>query len=278
MQNKKKSNFIFWGTPYVASETLEILKENDFLPTLIVTNIDKPQGRKMILTSSPVKIWAKKNSIPYLQPERLDAEFMQKLKELIPNLNFSIVVAYGKIIPEKFLNLPKLDSLNVHYSLLPKYRGASPVESVILNGETETGVSIQKMIYQMDAGDILAEEATKIEPTEKAEELKKRLINIGGSLLVKILPDFLEGKITPKKQDESKATFCKKMKKEYGLIDLNDDPKKNYNKFRAYAYWPRTFFFKDGKRYIITDAVLENDQFIIKKVIPEGRKEVEYKN
>jgi len=150
------------------------------------------------------------------------------------------------------------------------------VESAILNGDTETGVIIQQMKYEMDAGDILAQEKTSILSDEKAPELRKRLIKIGGELLVKILPDLIKNKITPVPQDNSKITICKKIKKEDGLIDLNDGAVKNYNKFRAYAYWPRTFFFQNDKRIIITDAVLENNQFIIKKVLPEGKKEINF--
>jgi methionyl-tRNA formyltransferase len=195
------------------------------------------------------------------------------------NKNFSqtdinIVVAYGKIIPENILNMPKYGSINIHYSLLPKYRGASPVESAILNGDRETGVTIQKMAYKMDSGPILAQEKVMIDNTEKAPELRARLIQIGAELLIKILPDIASGKIKQIPQNEKEATFCKKIKKEDGLIDLNDDAVKNYNKFRAYALWPRTFFFQNNKRIIITDAILENNQLIIKKVLPEGKKEI----
>ncbi len=268
-------NFIFWGTPDVAKETLELLKKNGFMPSFIVTSPDKKQGRKMIITPSPVKVWAKENNIPYIQPEKpTKKEIEITLKSL--SIDFFLVVAYGKIIPKEILDIPKLGSINVHYSLLPKYRGASPVESAILNGNTETGVTIQKMVYKMDAGDILAQEKTNILPNEKAPELRKRLIKLGGELLVKILPDFIENKITPIVQDESRVTNCKKIKKEDGRIDLNDNAVKNYNKFRAYANWPRTFFFKNDKRIIITKAKLKDDQFVIEKVIPEGKKETNY--
>ncbi|MFA5936258.1 MAG: methionyl-tRNA formyltransferase [Candidatus Paceibacterota bacterium] len=282
----QKLNFIFWGTPDVASETLDILKENGYLPSLIITAPDAQKGRGLHMEASPVAIFAEKNNIPCLKPERLNDEFFKKLKPncLEPNCLF-ITVAYGKIIPENIINLPKFGSINIHYSLLPKYRGASPVESAILNGDTETGVSIQKMEYKMDIGPILATEKVEIGENEKAPELRKRLIKIGGELLVKILPDFIDGKINLIPQNENEATYCKKIKKEDGEINLNDDAIKNYNKFRAYAYWPRTFFFKNNKRIIITDVVLENNpfdkaqdkQFIIKKVIPEGGKEIEYK-
>ena len=265
-----KPNFIFFGTPDVASETLEILKQNEFIPSLIVTSPDARAGRKMLLTPPAVKIWAEENKIPYIQPEKLNTEEFKNTFDLF------IFVAYGKIIPENILNMPKLGSLNIHYSLLPKYRGASPVESVILNGDTETGVTIQKMEYKMDAGDIIAQEKINIKADEKAPELRKRLIKLGGELLVKILPEFIEGKIKPIPQNGSLASVCKKIKKEDGLIDLNDDAVKNYNKFRAYAHWPRTFFFQNDKRIIITDAELQNGKFVIKKILPEGKKEVAF--
>ncbi len=284
--SKEKLNFVFWGTPDVASETLEILKENGYLPSLIITSPDKPQGRKMLITPPPVKVWAMKNKIPYLQPEDLtfpcpwvrgESPDPGTGEQNIPEL--FLVVAYGKIIPEDIINLPKFGSINIHYSLLPKYRGASPVESVILNGDKETGISIQKMEYKMDTGPIIAQEKVEMGPDEKAPELRKRLIKIGGELLVKTLPNFIDGKIKLISQNENEATYCKKIKKEDGLVNLEtESPSVLYNKFRAYAAWPRTFFFKDGKRIIITDAVLENNQFVIKKIIPEGGKEINYRN
>ena len=284
---KNNLNFVFWGTPDVASETLEILKQNGYMPSLIITATDKPQGRKMLITPPPVKVWAIKNNIPYIQPEKLHQEFFNKLKPscLEPNCLF-LVVAYGKIIPEEILNIPKLGSINIHYSLLPKYRGASPVESAILNGDTVTGVTIQKMIFKMDAGPILAEEKTNIFPDEKAGDLRKRLIKIGGEMIVKLLTPSASG-TSPHigggwvgvEQDENETTFCKKIKKEDGLVNLGAElPNVLYNKFRAYSSWPRIFFFHNDKRIIITDAVLENGEFIIKKVLPEGKKEIDYKD
>jgi methionyl-tRNA formyltransferase len=310
--NNNNLKFVFFGTPDVASETLENLKENGFLPELIITAPDRPQGRKMILTPPPVKIWAIKNNIPYLQPEDITPSVLHCTQDTSPLIrgrlgggldknipDIFLVVAYGKILPEKLIKMPRLGSINIHYSLLPKYRGASPVESAILNGDTETGISIQQMEFKMDTGPILAQEKITILPDEKAPELRKRLIKIGGDLLVKLLntSTFLpltkeevpkaEGVFHLNPQDESKATYCKKIKKEDGLIDLNDDPIKNYNKFRAYAHWPRTYFFarrslgegsfKNNKRIIITDAKLENGKFKILKIIPEGGKEMDYK-
>jgi len=291
--------FVFFGTPDVAAQTLEILKQAGYLPALIVTAPDKPQGRKMLITPPPTKVWAIENNIPFIQPDKIVEE---KIYEVLRTLaqadepsraifqqenmrgeqnfvDFFLVVAYGKILPEEIIKSPRLGSINIHYSLLPKYRGASPVESAILAGETETGVSIQQMEFKMDAGPILAEEKVEILPDEKTEELRARLIKIGGELLVKILPDFLAEVGLPQiKQDESEATFCKKIKKEDGLVDpFNDNPTKTYNKFRAYHKWPRIYYFDaNKKRVIITDATLENGKFVIKKIIPEGSKEKEY--
>lgn len=269
----EKLNFAFWGTPDVAKETLDILKSFGYMPSLIITSEDKPQGRKMLITPPPVKVWAQEHNVPFTQGE-------------IPDLSvfdLSIVVAYGKIIKEEVLNAPRLGSINIHYSILPKYRGASPVESAILNGETNTGVTIQQMAYAMDSGPVIALEKVQIGADETAPELRKRLIQIGGKLLVNILPNIISSQINPQPQDEAQATYCKKIKKEDGLIDLAENGDKNYNKYRAYAHWPRTFFFQttpgtnEQKRIIITKAKLENGKFIIEKIIPEGGKETDYK-
>lgn len=263
-----KPKFVFWGTPEVASKTLEILKQAGYIPALIITGEDKPVGRKMILTPSPTKLWAVLNNIPVTHNKDTD----------LSEFDLSIVVAYGKILSEKTIKSPKLGSFNVHYSLLPKYRGASPVESAILNGETITGVTIQKMEYKMDAGDIVAMHEVDIQRDETAPMLKDRLIKIGGKMLIDILPNILENKIHPIKQEESQATYCKKIKKEDGLINLEDNADSNYNKFRAYAERPRTFFFHKDKRVIITKAKLENNKFIIETVLPEGKKEISYQD
>ena len=304
MQNKiDKLNFAFWGTPDVASETLEILKENGYMPSLIITSPDAKRGRGLYLQASPVALFAEQNKIPCLKPEKLTDGKKEEIYNVLRTLgrsdgdgqrkfsaenfrgeqniiDFFLIVAYGKILPEKIINMPKFGSINIHYSLLPKYRGASPVESAILNGETETGVTIQKMAFKLDSGPIMAQEKVAILSDEKAPELRQRLIKLGGELLVKILQTPSASGHSPftggEEQDESKATYCKKINKEDGLLNLNDEAVKNYNKFRAYASWPRTFFFKNGKRVIITKVRLENNKFIIEKIIPENGKEINY--
>lgn len=273
------TTFAFFGTPDVAVETLDILFADGFSPVVIITAPDQPAGRGLTLTPPPVKTWAIAHNIPFLQPEKLDSEFISKLQAT--SYDLSIVVAYGKILPEALITMPRLGTLNIHYSLLPKYRGASPVESAILHGEIETGVTIQKMVFQLDAGDILAVEKTPIKKDETTPELRTRLIALGGELLAQTLPDIISGKLIAIAQDHTLATKCGKIKKEDGLIDLSGDAQGNYNKYRAYKTWPRTYFFiqtKEGteKRIIVQEAKFENGVFLPTRVTPEGKKEISY--
>src|SRR3990172_7433946 len=206
---KNNIKFAFFGTPEIAVKTLDILKQNGLIPSVIVTAKNMPKGRKMIVPPPPVKVWAEKNNIPVLQPEKLDENFKRQLENSLPrgeHCELYVVVAYGKIFPEWLINIPGHGTLNIHYSLLPKYRGASPVQSAILNGEEETGVTIQKMVKELDAGPIISQEKTAIGRDEKTPELLMRLTMIGGELLSKILPDYAEGKIKPAEQDHLSAT------------------------------------------------------------------------
>lgn len=275
MLKNNNLKFAFWGTPDVASETLEILIGNGLIPSIVITNPDRARGRGLETSPTPVKAVAIQNNITVLTPEKIDSEFVKNFNEL--DIDLSIVVAYGSILPESIINLPKFGTLNIHYSLLPKYRGASPVESALLNGDIETGVAIQKMVKKLDAGDIVALEKFAINESISKDELRSELIKLGANLLIEILPDYIENTITPIPQDESLATHCGKIKKEDGLINLNDSGIINYNKYRAYSGWPGIYFFQDGKRIKITKAHLDNGQFVIEKVIPEGKKETDYK-
>jgi methionyl-tRNA formyltransferase len=285
----KKINFAFWGTPDVASRTLEILKVSGYLPSLIITSPDKPAGRGLKMTPTPVSIWAEENNIPCLKPEKITPEFIKNLS-LSPvgpviNLNFDlyIVVAYGKILPETLINIPELGTINIHYSLLPKWRGASPLETALLNGDIITGVSIQQMAYKLDSGPILTEKEISIDEKISKEELRNKLIGMGGELLCEILAKIKNKSIIPKIQDESKATYCSKINKNDGELDIiNGNQKDNYNKYRAFYGWPGTYFFttKNDKkiRIKIKDASYEDGKFIIKKVTPEGKKEISYED
>ncbi len=281
MQNNKV-RIGFFGTPDYAVTTLETLRNAGFDIAFVVTMPDKPQGRKMTLTPPPAKVWADKNKIPVLQPESLkDAEFENKLKEY--NCDIFVVIAYGKIIPENILNIPKFKSLNIHGSLLPKLRGSCPIETAILQDQRTTGVTIIRMDKEMDHGPIIAMKEVNFNPwPPRAEDLGKEIVKMGSELLVSIIPDWISGKIKEKEQDHSQATFTKKIEKEDGFIDLNDDPYKNYLKIQAYHGWPSAFFFlnKNDKkiRIKITQATFKNGKLIIEKVIPEGKTETTYES
>lgn len=268
------SSFAYFGTPAVASDTLATLIENGFVPALVITSPDAPKGRGLVLTPSPTKSLALTHNIPVLTPEKLDADTITTIQGYA--CDYALVVAYGKLFPEELIQSFPKGVLNVHYSLLPKYRGATPLETALLTGEAETGVTIQKMVKEMDAGDIIAQEATPIGSGETARELRPRLITIGAHLLIDILPKYIRGDIMPVAQDASAATRAYKIKKEDGLLDLSATGAENWNKYRAYADSIGTYFFKDGKRIKITSAEYVNDTFRVLRVIPEGKRETEY--
>jgi methionyl-tRNA formyltransferase len=282
MQNNK-IKIGFWGTDKYSMMTLDRLYSNSFDITFIVTQPDKPKGRKLVLTPPPVKVWGDLHNIPVFQPEKLrDESFVEKLKEY--KADIFVVIAYGKIIPDEILNIPKNKSLNIHASLLPSLRGSCPIETAILNDDRNTGVTIIRMDSEMDHGPIVAKAEVKVEPwPPTADILGNTLVEKGSELLVSILPDWIEGKIKETEQDHTKATFTKKIVKEDGLIDIiNGDPYKNYLKIQAYKDWPSAFFFikKDNKdiRIKITEAHYENNTLVIEKVIPEGKNEISYKD
>ena len=242
-----KFNFAFFGTPDVARKTLQILFENGRIPSLIVTSPDARSGRGMHMNPSPVSVWAKEHFIPCIKLEKINQEFIDEFRN--SKIDLSIVVAYGKILPEELIKIPTLDTINIHYSLLPEYRGASPVEQALLNGDTKTGITIQQMEFKLDTGGIIAQVEIPIHLDDTKEILREKLINLGAQTLVNILPDIImNNKIDSIPQDETKATYCGKHKKEDGQIDPDGNAKENYNKYRAYEGWPGIFFFKDGKR------------------------------
>lgn len=266
--------FIYFGTPDVAKDTLEHLVAAGLRPTAVVTNPDAPKGRGHVMTPSPVRSYAESLNIPVLTPEKLDGDFQKEISTLGAGLG--IVVAYGKILPEALINSFPEGVLNIHYSLLPRWRGASPVESALLNGDQVTGVTIQKMVKKLDAGPVLAVSEMEILPEDTTSTLRPHLITLGAELLIDTLPKYLDGWIKPFEQDEDKVRHAPKFKKEDGELDIEGDPLNNWRKYRAFTVWPGTFFFKDGKRHKITEAAYEGGKFIVKKVIPEGGKEIEY--
>lgn len=269
-------NFAFFGTDEFSVKVLETLKNRGLIPSLIVTTPDRPKGRKMVLTPPATKVWAMENNISYIQPERLkNFEFPTKTWDIF------IVASYGKIIPQTILDIPQKGTLNIHPSLLPKYRGATPLESAILSEDLETGVTIMLVDSLMDHGPILAQVTTPLD-SKWYEELRDELAETGANLLADILPDWLASSLEAKEQNHEQATFTKKVTKEDGHIDLTDDPVLKFKKIRAYTPWPGAHFFTDrnGKqtRITIKKAHLTNDALVIDRVIPEGKPEMDWKD
>ena len=229
------------GTPELSRASLEKLA-GKFPIAAVVTQPDKPRGRDLKLQFSPVKILAGKLKLPVLQPARArDGKFISELRELKPDL--IVVVAYGQILPQTILDLPKFGCVNVHTSLLPKYRGASPIQSAILNGETETGVTIMKMDAGLDTGGIISQALTPILPEDNSQTLHDRLAQLGAELLVETIPDYIAGKIQPKPQPAEGASYAAKIKKEDGKIDWNEPAEKILDRLRAFTPWPGSFTF-----------------------------------
>lgn len=231
---------IFMGTPELSSASLEKLAQNpQFQIPLVVTQPDKPKGRDLKLQPPPVKLLAQKFNLPVLQPPGArDENFISQLRELKPDL--IAVVAYGHILPQTILDLPAFSCLNVHTSLLPKYRGAAPIQWAIANGETETGVTIIKMDAGMDTGPILAQKRTAILPEDDSATLHQRLAQLGAELLLETIPGYVGGKIPPKPQSAD-ASHAPKIKKEDGQIDWNRSAQSLLDRLRAFTPWPGAF-------------------------------------
>lgn len=269
----------FFGSSRFSVTALDQLKEHGILPSLIITSEDKPRGRNLVITPPEPKVWAQENDIEFFQPKSLkDASVEEKLKQA--DCDVFVVASYGKIIPLKILEIPKYKTLNIHPSLLPKLRGASPIQSAIL-GENETGVTIIRLDEQMDHGPIIAQKKIDIPNwPPKASELEEILAKEGANLLADILIKWTSGEVKEIPQDHEKATFTKKIEKEDGLLDLNESPELNFRKIQAFENWPTAYFFaeKNGKkiRIIVKDAEFKDGELKIKRVTPEGKKEMDY--
>ncbi|MDP2934839.1 MAG: methionyl-tRNA formyltransferase [bacterium] len=250
-----KIRTILIGTPLFAENIFckfyDALKDR-FEIIAVITAEDKPVGRKQTLTPSPIKKWALGNNLPVLQPDKIrKPEWIEKIREMNPEL--IILTAFGQIIPQEILDIPKYKALNIHPSLLPKYRGASPIQSVILNGETETGACLMIMDAEMDHGPVIQNSKFKIQNSKIThEELSKELSDLGAELLIKTLPDYIDGKIKPQEQDHAQATFCKLIKKEDGKIDWNKSAEDIERQIRAFQEWPESYTsFNDQQLKII---------------------------
>jgi methionyl-tRNA formyltransferase len=249
-----KLKLIFFGTSSFAATVLKTLAENpDFLVVAVVTATDKPVGRKQEMQASFVALEAEKHKIPMLKPERLkDPEFAEKLKAY--NADIFLVAAYGKIIPKNILDLPTRGSINIHGSLLPEYRGASPIHAVIIDGQKKTGITIMRMDELMDHGDMLFKHELPISPEQTQTELEKALALLAASHIAEDLKLVASGEAHPEPQDHSKAIFTKIINKEDGRIDWSKSAADIYNLFRAYAAWPGVYTFFNGQRLKIIEC------------------------
>lgn len=235
---------IFFGTHEFAVTILEGLVNSPFISIeLVITQPDRPVGRKQELQKSPVKLLAEKYGITVQQPEKLS-----NFEILNSKFEIGVVAQYGLLIPKNIFNNPKYGTLNVHTSLLPKYRGASPIQSALMNGENETGITIMKMDEGLDSGPILAQKSLKIDLEDTYPTLDKKLAKIGSQALLEAIPDYVSGEITPKNQNEAKATFCKKLNKEDGMTDWNKTAKEIYNLYRGLTPWPGIWTIWNNKR------------------------------
>lgn len=276
----------FFGTPELATIPLEHMAAAGYMPELVITAPDRPVGRRQTLTPPPVKTWALEHNLPVLQPE---AETIGELTTTLAAQPWDcfVVFAYGAILPPDLISLPRCNTLNLHPSLLPALRGASPIRSAILHDHRYTGVSIMEMDDQLDHGPIVAQRAVTIPPDAwppYGPDLDQQLVTAGSELLVDTLPKWLDGTITPTPQDDTAASYCRKLTRADGELQL--DP---YNLptgpeaahalqvIRGLAGWPGAFFEHNGTRIKITSAELTDaGDLLISRIIPAGKSEMPF--
>jgi len=256
----EKYKIIFMGTPEFATDALRSLINENYNIAAVFTQPDKPAGRRQILTSSPIKKLALKYNLPLYQPASLkDEEIATKISKLKPDL--IIITAFGQIIPKTILNIPKFGCINIHASLLPRWRGASPIAQAILAGDKYTGDTIMLLDRKLDHGPILSQKKIKIENDDNLESLSKKLSESGAELLIKTLPDFLENKIALQMQDDSKATYAPLVKKNDGRIDWHNNAEEIERQIRAFTPWPSCWTTLNNKRLkIIKAAVFDKNK------------------
>ncbi|NQU83711.1 MAG: methionyl-tRNA formyltransferase [Parcubacteria group bacterium] len=297
MKDKDKIRTIFIGTPDFGIPSLRKLADDSrFEVAAVITGLDKKIGRKYIITPSPIKIEAQKLNLLVLQPQKIS-----KIKKEIADLNPDIIVtvAYGQIIPEEILTIPKFGSINIHGSLLPKYRGSACVQSPILNGDKKSGVTIMLMDKNIDTGPILNKAEVILADDETYASLHKKLSILGAEILIPTLMNYINGKIKPQKQANSQASYTKQLKKQDGHINWNKEAKEIERFIRAMNPWPGAFsYFNDNlmlkifetslvllnnNKYKIGELFLYNNQLaikclkdtlIIKKLQIQGKKEI----
>ena len=239
----EQTSIVFLGTPEFSTSFLEQLAQDDRFKILaVITQQDQPQGRKKILTPPPIKLTAQKHHLEIYQPPKLnkDSELLEKLKQLKPD--FLLVIAYGQILSNEVLNIPEIKPINVHGSILPKYRGASPIEQSLLNGDTKTGLSIMEMVKEMDAGAVYTVIESPIDEHDTNQTLRNKLATLGSAKLPEILLSIKNNQLLSHPQNEQEATFCHKITRLDGLINpIEQSATEIYNRWRAFNPWPGIF-------------------------------------
>lgn len=238
-------NIVFMGTPAFAVPSLELLLAEGYSIAAVVTQPDRPQGRKKVLTPTPVKEAALRHGIPVLQPPRLRSpEAVAELAEYKPDL--IITAAYGQILPKSVLDMPALGCLNIHGSLLPAYRGGAPIQRSIINGETVTGITLMYMAEGLDTGDMIAKAEVPIQDDDTAGTMFEKLSQVGAELLLRELPRLLQGKVEAEPQDESKATYAPNLTRDDEKIDWNRTSREIYNQIRGLVPYSGGFTLWNG--------------------------------
>ncbi|HWV95238.1 MAG TPA: methionyl-tRNA formyltransferase, partial [Vicinamibacterales bacterium] len=241
---------VFFGTPQFAVPSLEQLIQSAHDVVGVVTQPDRPRGRGQKVTDAPVKVTAVQHGLPVFQPARLrDPEVKEILTRWAPELG--VVAAYGKILPESVLNLPRFGMINVHASLLPRYRGAAPVQRAVIDGMPESGVTIMRMVLDLDAGGMFAKVTRPIGSDETSDIVERDLAHLGASLLLDVIDDLAAGRAVEEPQNDSLSTYASKITKEEGLIDWTLAATDIHNRVRGLYPWPHAFSYLNGERLIV---------------------------
>jgi methionyl-tRNA formyltransferase len=249
---------VFFGTPHFAVPTLDALLQSGHSVVSVVTQPDRPRDRGQRVSESPIKTVAQAFRIPVLQPDKLrDERFLQALSATAADLG--IVAAYGKILTEAVLGTPRLGLINVHASLLPRYRGAAPVHRAVINGNSETGVTIMRMVKALDAGPMLATVRRPIGPDETSEDIERDLARLGASLLVSTVGDLAGGRIVEQPQDDSLATYAPRLTKDEGVIDWTLSAQNLHNLIRGLHPWPHAVTYHRNRRLILHRSAVLTD-------------------
>lgn len=250
---------VFFGTSTFGLPSLEALRRSSHQILSIVTTLDKPKGRHLKLKASPIKHWAQLHDFPYVEVSK---KSILQLSSMIRNFDADllVVISFGLILPKDLIESPKLMTINVHSSLLPKYRGAAPIHWALMNGDTETGVTIMRMVEKLDAGDILLQKKTTIETEEDILSLDSRLSQLGADALLEAIQRLEHGTLTFTSQDETQSTTARKISKEDGHIEWNQPALQIVHWIRALKNWPKSFNFYGGKRILVLDAEVTSEE------------------